>query len=405
MPSANAPVSKTIAAFAPLWFYIVLYKFGAGIHFAMIAILGARVLPLWIVGLSVAYASLLKLALDVPAGFFLERYGYLRLLRLTTLLFIGAGGVLLFELTPLTFFLTITLGALGWLFFTPGINAYLLSHGPAPIIGKLFGILRASEGAGVMLALIGLPLFVQLSTPALGLIILFPLIGSLGALAIGRRFRMPSTLPEVLSSKIQIQRAGYKKIRTAFAHLHPVGTALGVHMLCVASFYGIIWFVFTLIIEEGTAKGVLSASMAALEFATIISGLTIARFVDSGKKKSLIIIGLAGLATTTAFLGTTLAPLLILICLLFSFSDELVRITLWAWIDERAPEEQHHAIVTGVISFLEDLGWAIGPAIAGIFLASSGAPAVLRLGSLIILIGVLIILWLMRYAEVAKTSD
>ncbi len=386
MPSAKLSFRENFATFSPLWFYIILYKFGAGIHYSMIAVLGSQVLPLWAVGLAVSYASLIELLCDIPAGFILEKYGYLRMLRITTVLFICAGGILLFGLTPLTYFLSITLGAFGWLFFTPGINAYLLAHSPVPIFGRLYGVMRASEGSGIMIATLGLPFFVHLPVQTLGLIIIYPLIGALTALMVGNHYHMPNTLPPVTTTKRQAFRAGLQEIRASFHHLHPAGTILGIYTLSIASFYGVVWFIFPLLIEAGTTPRILSASMTMLEFAMIIAGFTIARFADSTNKKVLILAGLGVVSVMSALLGLTFHPILIAICFALSFGDELLRTTLWAWLDAKADKNQHHGVVTGVINFLEDAGWMIGPTAAGFLLATVGASATLRIGGLIVLL-------------------
>ena len=402
MLSASATFSKQATTFSPLWFYIVLFKFGAGIHYAMIAVLGAQILPFWLVGLCVSYASLIELVCDIPAGFFLEKYGYLRMLRLTTILFLCAAGALLFGLTPLTYFISITFGAFGWLFFTPGINAYLLAHGAVPIIGRLFGILRASEGAGIMFATIGLPFFVRLPVPLLGLVMMYPLLGALAALAIGTRFHMPSTLPKKIQTKQAAVKASFREIQSAFRHLHPVGTALGLYMVCIATFYGFIWFIYPLLINAGTAPEVLSASMTMLEFAMIIAGFTVARLADSARKKQLIFAGLGIVTAMSVLLGFTFHPILIALCFVLSFGDELVRTTLWAWLDAKAEKNEQHGVVTGVINFLEDLGWTLGPTIAGFLFASMGASTTLRIAGVIMVVSAFTTLALLIPASVPR---
>lgn len=384
MPFAKTSLLKTATTFLPFWFYIILYKFGAGIHYSMVAVLGAQVLPLWSVGFCIGFGSLIQLALDIPAGFLLERYGYIRMLRLTTVCFLLAGAVLLVGLTPITFLLSVIFSAFGWLFFTPGIAAYLLAHGPVSIIGRLFGVQRAAEGFGVGLALLGLPFFVALPAPALGLVIMYPLLGALAALAIGERYNMPTFLPKTARVKRHAIQAGLKEIVAAFRRLHPVGTIMGMYMLSVAGFYGVIWFVLPLLINQGIVPATLSAGMTVLEFAVIITGFTIARLADHRNKKSTLAVGLVAVALLSLLFGKIFAPVFILLCLLLSSSDEMVRITLWAWLDAKAAGGRHHGVITGTVTFLEDLGWMIGPAAAGLLYAALGPIMTLHIGAVLL---------------------
>ena len=57
-----------------------------------------------------------------------------RVLRVTTGIFILAGLVLVFfDFSPVTYVASIALGAVSWLFFGPGVNAYLLSKAPVKL--------------------------------------------------------------------------------------------------------------------------------------------------------------------------------------------------------------------------------------------------------------------------------
>lgn len=372
MSSAKLLFFRSAITFLPFWFYIVLFKFGAGIHYSMLAILGSKILPLWAVGICVSFASLIELMCDIPAGFMLERYGYTKMLRITTLCFVVAAAALIIDLTPLTYFISLVFGAFGWLFFTPGINAYLLAHGPVSVIGRLMGLLRASEGVGITLSVIGLPFFVRLPVPAVGLVILYPLIGALAALTIGQRAHVPTLLPAHIRARRHVARSGRKAIIRAFRNVHPAGTALGLYTIFAAIMYGFIWFVFPLRISEGIATNVMSASMAALEFAIVVAGLTVARFADTKRKKVIILTTLMVLAVLGTLLGLTTHPVLIALCFCISLFDELLCTTLWSWIDLLATRNrQPYGIVTGVMNFLGDLGWTIGPVVASILMSTS----------------------------------
>src|SRR4051812_16057406 len=83
----------------PFWLHSFLFKYGAGLHYTLLSVLGSQVLPLWIVGVLMGAEAFFQLVLDVPAGFALDRFGYVNLLRLGTVFFIISIIPLLFGLT------------------------------------------------------------------------------------------------------------------------------------------------------------------------------------------------------------------------------------------------------------------------------------------------------------------
>src|SRR5437764_511543 len=105
----------------PFWFFLFLFKCAASLHYSLLSPLGSKVFPLWAVGLLVGLGSLMQLIFDVPAGYLLDRYGYRRLLKVTTLIFMIAAAILFAGITQITFILSLFVGTFGWLFFGPGI--------------------------------------------------------------------------------------------------------------------------------------------------------------------------------------------------------------------------------------------------------------------------------------------
>ena len=103
-----------------------MFKTAACIHFNMLSPFGERVLPIWIVGLVIGGASLLQLLLDIPAGLIMDRFGYRRFLKVTTIIFIIAALPLALKLNTWTYVFTVISGGFGWLFFGPGSNAYAI---------------------------------------------------------------------------------------------------------------------------------------------------------------------------------------------------------------------------------------------------------------------------------------
>ncbi len=109
--------------FLPFWIFLIFFKFGGGLHFSVLSPLGEQLLPLWIVGLLIGSGAFVQLLLDVPAGYWLDRYGYLNLLKFTTVMFLVATICFMLGLTRTTYVLSLVMSTFGWLFFNPGINA------------------------------------------------------------------------------------------------------------------------------------------------------------------------------------------------------------------------------------------------------------------------------------------
>ncbi len=373
--------------FLPIWFFLLLYKFGAGIHYSLVAVLGARVFPLWAVGLCVGAASLIQLFLDVPAGLLIERHGALRMMRITTLCFIAVAAVLiLFPLTPIVYVITIILSALGWLFFHPAVSTYLLVHGKTAYMGKLTGIRRSCEAIGITLALIGLPFFSHFSAHVLGIVILFPFIGALIALLIERRTTPATLLDPQTRSRRQRANLTIKQILTILHKLHPVGLLMGMQTLTIGIFYSMMWFLFPLLVSQSTTPAAYTIALAALDFTVLIVGIPVGILVDRFKKSHIIAIGVTITAITAFGVSLTSTFLLLLFVILLSIGDEFATIGLWAWLDEKTNKTRHEGVISGAITFLEDLGWMTGPVLAGLFATILGPSQTLFIGASLLVV-------------------
>src|SRR3989344_9452066 len=145
-------MKKLFIKFLPFWIFLVLYKLGGALHYSLISPLGDRLLPLWIVGILMGGGSVVQLLLDVPAGRWLDRFGYLRLLKVTTFIFLFAGIALIFNLTLATYLISLTAATFGWVFFGPGVNAYVLSQSPKQNAGKFISFRDIFGSTGVFLS-------------------------------------------------------------------------------------------------------------------------------------------------------------------------------------------------------------------------------------------------------------
>ena len=123
--------------FWSFWIFIILFRFASCIHYNAMSSFGERVLPIWLVGILMGGCSLMQLFLDVPAGILLDKYGYKKLLKVTTLFFITAALSLFLGLNKWTYLWTLLFSIFGWLFYTPGVSAYLLLQSSKKNMGKM----------------------------------------------------------------------------------------------------------------------------------------------------------------------------------------------------------------------------------------------------------------------------
>ncbi len=403
MPSAKLTFPKVAASFSPFWFFLLLFKLGAGLHYGLIPVLGAHVLPLPIVGLFIGGSALIQVALDVPAGFALERYGYLPMLQVSTLCFLAAGAVFIPGLTPLTFILSMILSAFGWLFLDPGVSAYLMAHSPSQYTGRLFGLYRTMEAIGITIAVLGLPFFVQFSHSVVGLLIVYPFIGAFAALIIARRQVLPPILAPHLRHRRRVVQSSLNELWQAFRSLHPVSTAFGLYFTLSCGFYGLLWFTLPLLIAADSSHAhVISLGLAMLDASTIIIGFFLGQLADTFSKKVIALLALLSLAIISSLLASTFTPIFIVLCFLFSISNEAFTITLWSWVDSLAPQGTRYGLITGSLTFLADLGWTLGPIIGGLLYVTLGPISSLKWSGLVVGLCALLIGLLLTTAKSPK---
>lgn len=117
-------------SFMGLWLFLIFFKLAGGVHYALIGPLGERLMPVWLMGMIVSAGALIQMCLDIPAGKLLDRYGYKKIIILCTIAFAIGGALFLIKINILTIILSTAFATVGWLFASPGVNAYTLSHAP-----------------------------------------------------------------------------------------------------------------------------------------------------------------------------------------------------------------------------------------------------------------------------------
>lgn len=374
-----------LIAFLPLWIFVALFKFGAGLHYTILPILGGRVLPVAVVGVIIAASSFGQLLLDVPAGMILDRHGYRRFLAVTTLCFIGAAAVLAFGLTPVTFIATVILALFGWLFFEPGVNAYLLAHVPTAFAGRAMALRDVIDSIGVVAATSIFTLIVALHVPTIGLLLAVILILAAIALTFVPRDRVSVHRDRKISTHhFLVRRTTIVHLLHAFRRLDPASSLLLVSGLASSMFYGIVWFVVPIVVSRG--NGMSGIELGVFDFGAVLIGFLLGRLADRWNQQRLVFFGLLLFALAGTVIGFTYGLWFIIFGFFATTGDEMASISLWAWLSRLDNRHTEDAAIAGAIAMVHDLGWTIGPLIAGFLFDVIGPSWTIAVGAMAIFI-------------------
>lgn len=375
-----------ITLLIPFWIFTFLFKLGAGLHYAILPAIGGRLFPIWLVGLIISVTSFIQLTLDVPAGFLLDRFGYIKLLRVSAVIFSIAAGLLIFGLTPLTYILSVSLSALGWLFFGPGVNAYIISKAD-PSNAEDYISLRDTFGSlGTVFGLAFLPILLTMPVNTIGAII--AIIIALAALIISKAPKDNKTASiekKIGTQSYYIRRDYIHKVIKAINKLNPASWLLVIQNFSSAFFYAVIWFVIPLIITNPESK-LFGVSLSIFDFSIIVLGFIFGKIAHKINHNILIPLGLIIFAIMGTIVGFNNGWLFIIFGFLATSGDEISSISLWAWLNRLDKSHAEDGAVSGAITLFQDLGWTLGPVIAGILYNYVGASWTIALGASIIFI-------------------
>jgi DHA1 family multidrug resistance protein-like MFS transporter len=366
----------------PLWLYIVLFKAGGTVYFSALSPLGERVLPLWVVGLLVGGSSLVQLLLDVPAGYLLDRFGYVRLLRLASLV-LGFGGIffLLFGLSIWSFIVLILISGCGWLFFGPGVDAYVLTAAPRSHVGRWMGVQRSMNSLGVVIGASLFSLLLPFPTAGLALgiaVLLF--LASLSALFLKKEQTSVHTEQKIETHYYYVRRTFLKETLLAFKKLRPASGMLAFSGFTTALFYSIIWFVLPLYIHSLQQAGPMQFALGIFDATVIVCGGLIGKLADTKNKRLYIFLGLLVFAMFGTLSGIHLNGWFLVFGFIAAVGDELSSVSLWAWMNQLNRDHAHDGLIASVINFSQDLGWVVGPVLAGLVYASLGPSLTILVG-------------------------
>lgn len=378
-------ISRLFVTFLPFWLFLVLFKFGGNIHYSLMAPLGGQVLPLWIVGIIIGSGAFIQLLLDVPAGHLLDSLGYRRLLKVTTLAFIVAAAVLFFDFSITTYLLTTVLAIFGWLFFTPGVNAYVLSHAPRDAAGKFMSFRDMAGSIGVVLSSAFLGILLGFELPVVAVVVTALLIGAYFAIrASPEDIHTVHAEKKIETHHYYIRRGYIREHLRVIRRLNPAGTMLLVVGFCSSIFYSIIWFVVPLEIAHQASAGALSIGLGIFDFAIVALGFALGNLADKGNKRTLVFFGLLLFSVAGLFLGFHLNWLFLLFGFLATTGDEMASISLWSWLHALDRDHAHDGLVAGLITMVQDFGWAVGPVLAGIAYTLTGPSWTIAIGAIMI---------------------
>jgi MFS family permease len=334
------------------------------------------------VGLLIGGSSLIQMILDVPGGYLLDRFGYTRILRVSTFLFFLGAAFLLFGLHPWTYVLTLVGAAAGWLIFEPGIDAYILAMAPKKYAGKFIAMRDIIGSAGIVAGMIVLSFIVHLDAPVLALIVSSIFFMSLIAL-----WRTPKERRSALAEKkiphqsFYIRRHFIQHTFQTIKKFNPVSTLLLLSGFSGAVFYGTIWFVVPLLIARTINSSTLSAGLIIFDGSVLVVGFLIGRLTERWSKRWLVFWGLLLFSIMAFLLGFNFGILFVIFGFLATTGDEMASISLWTWLDHLDKEHTEDGLLAGAIHLAEDVGWTVGPMMAGFLFQFLGPSWTLVVGA------------------------
>lgn len=392
-------IRTILLRFLPFWSFLLFFKFAATLHYTFLSPFGGELLPLWIVGLLIGGESLVQVSLDIPAGYLLDRLGYRKMLGFSVVCFIIAAACITVGLTVETYLLTVFFSIFGWLFYTPGINAYLLSETTEQESGRFFSLRDISNSVGVVLASVLLPFALLFPVRVDGVILIFILSLALLSLTLSpREKKLPAHEHRTPLHRRHVRHHSPRTLLTIMRRLNPASGMLVLLTFTASLFYGVIWFTVPLVIAlEQANAGLLGIGLGIFDFSVVVLGYLIGLLADRGDKRVLAFFGLLIFALCGMAAGVNLGILFILFGFLATAGDEMASVSLWSWLHHLDREHGSDGMISGTITFFEDLGYGAGPILAGILYTLIGPSLTIMAGALPIFAA-----WIAYYALVQR---
>lgn len=368
------------------WLFLAAYKFAAVLHYSMLSPLGSELMPLWIVGLLVGGESFFQMLLDVPAGHLVDRLGRKRMLGIGLVSFLIAA-LLLIQFTVVTYVASIAFSLFGWLFLSPGVNAYLLAYTERESSGRFLSFRDTFSSIGMALASIVLAFVLALTPTQMSLIlVLVFLLAAVFLIASPRDHNYDIREQKLPGQGFHIRRVSLTRALLTFKKLNIASKMLSAYSFAGGAFYGTVWFVVPLLIATNIQAEYLGIGLGIFDFAIVTLGFIIGTIVDNSDKRLLVFYGLLTFAIMGMALGFSFGPLFLLFGFLATAGDETTSLSLWSWLHSLDKEHAHDGATAGAISFSEDLGYTVGPILAGITFSMFGPTWAIVIGALPLLL-------------------
>ena len=187
-----------------------------------------------------------------------------------------------------------------------------------------------------------------------------------------------------------IRRSYFRDMMHALRRLNPASTFLLAAIFTGAVFYSTVWFVVPLAIARSEAQSILGAGLSIFNFTIVLLGFLLGKLADKVPYKRLILVGLAVFAGVGMVIGFHLDWLFLLLGFLATMGDEMSSVALWRWLHTLDREHASDGAVAAVINLFNDIGWAVGPLIAGILYVPLGPGWTIFIGALFLLFTLLI---------------
>ena len=370
----------------PFWIFTLIFKAGNAVYFAALPAIGERIFPIWLVGLIIGAASFIQLPFDLLSGLILDRYGYLKILSFSALASAGAGLALILGVSPFSFILSIVFSVFAWLFFGPGLNAYILSHAEKEKAEKYIILRDVFQSVGVVIGTAMLPLAFLLKPEQIGIsVAIVFLISFIFAVSSPKDTRLATEEKKLPAHHYYIRRNYFKDLYGSIKKLNPASWMLLFQGLASSIFYAAVWFAVPLAIADKT-KNLPAISLGIFDAAVIALGFAFGYIAKRFHKKVLILTGLFIFGLMAALLGFYEGWIFLFFGFLATMGDELSSISLWTWLSHLDKNHAEDGTVAGVITFFQDLGWAIGPIAAGLLYKPLGVPLTIALTAIPIFI-------------------
>ena len=368
----------------PFWMYSFFFQLAGSLHFIYIPVFGERILPIWAVGFAMGAATLIQLLLDIPAGKFLDRVGYVRMLKVTVMFFLAAAFALMFGLSHVTFFITLVFSALGWLFFGPGSDAYILSTAPRNYTGRYISIGDVARSLGTVVTTVIFALVLDISAQMLGVaLFMILLIALLFVNFIRPEKRKGWDKKMIKTQHYYIRRHPIRHLLKTIKKLNPASSMLLLTSFVTSVFYAVVWFVLPIALVQELESGALSYGLAVFDLAVVLLGAYLGKLADTGDKQWMVFYGLFIFATFGLLTGFMLNAWFLLFGFLATVGDELSAVSLWAWMNDLDRDHAEDGFVAGLITFAGDLGWTVGPILAGLLYVPLGPKWTIAVGAIL----------------------